>query len=85
MLCLRCGQRRNLERRRYAYGGVKKLLKQYASTLVEGLVIAMAFALVDQLRSEAMTVVMAGIAGLAVGTFLGMGIAERHNEPDAQA
>jgi ABC-type proline/glycine betaine transport system permease subunit len=63
---------------------VKKLVKQYASTLLEGLVIAVAFALVDGLRSHVMTSVIAGAAGLVVGVFLGIGIAEHTEKQDTQ-
>lgn len=66
------------------YDGVKKLLKQYASTLVEGLVLAVAFALVDRVQSAGLTALLAGGAGLVVGAFLGMGLAEHSHQSDDQ-
>ena len=73
-----------LRKKEVCYGGVKKLVKQYASTLVEGLVIAVAFAVVDGLRSNALTTVITGGVGLVVGAFLGVGIAERGKQPGPQ-
>jgi hypothetical protein len=66
------------------YDGVKKLLKQYASTLVEGLVLAVAFALVDRVQSAGFTALLACGAGLVVGAFVGLGLAEHSQKPDDQ-
>jgi hypothetical protein len=66
------------------YDGVRKLLKQYASTLVEGLVLAMAFALVDRVQSAGLTALLAGGAGLVIGTFVGFALAEHSQESDDQ-
>jgi hypothetical protein len=66
------------------HDGVKKLLKQYASTLVEGLVLAVAFALVDRVQSAGLTALLAGGAGLVVGAFVGLGLAEHSRESDHQ-
>ena len=59
-------------------------MKQYASTLVEGLVFALAFAAVDQLRSHAFTALLSGAVGVAVGALLGLGMAEHGKKPDHQ-
>jgi uncharacterized membrane protein YdcZ (DUF606 family) len=63
---------------------VKNLVKQYASTLLEGLVLAVAFAVVDQLRSNMQAVISAAAAGLVVGVFLGLGIAEHSKKTETQ-
>nr|MBC7245249.1 hypothetical protein [Chloroflexota bacterium] len=65
-------------------GGVKNLVKQYASTLLEGVILAVAFALVDQLRSNTWVIASAATAGLVVGMFLGLGIAEHSKKMDTQ-
>jgi hypothetical protein len=62
----------------------KKLAKQYAGTLGEGLVIAIAFALVDRLRGSIVTTAMTAGGGLLLGVFLGLSIAEHNQESDAQ-
>jgi len=66
-----------------SHAGVRGFVKQYASTLLEGLVIAMAFALVDRIRSGAVQTAMGAAAGLAVGLLLGLTIAERGDEHQA--
>ena len=66
------------------YDGVKKLLQQYGSTLVEGLVLAVAFAVVDRVQSGGLTTVLAGGAGLVVGAFLGIVLAEHSRKSDDQ-
>ena len=66
------------------HGGVKKLVKQYASTLVEGLVFALAFAAVDQLRGNALTALISGAAGVGVGALLGLGMAEHGKKSNHQ-
>ena len=55
---------------------MKNLVKQYGSTLVEGLVLAVAFAVVDRVQSSGLTTILAGGTGLVVGAFLGVGLAE---------
>lgn len=66
------------------HDGVKKLLKQYASTLVEGLVLAVAFAVVDRVQSAGLTAMLAGGTGLVVGALLGIGLAEHSHKSDDQ-
>ncbi|MBC7261305.1 MAG: hypothetical protein H5T63_04750 [Chloroflexi bacterium] len=63
---------------------MKNLVKQYASTLLEGLVLAVAFAVVDQLRSNLLATASAATVGLVIGVFLGLGIAEYSKKTDTQ-
>jgi len=63
---------------------MKKLAKQYAGTLGEGLVFAIAFALIDRLRGSVVTTAMTAGGGLLLGVFLGLSIAEHNQEPSAQ-
>ena len=62
--------------------GPRKLVKEYASTLVEGLVFALAFAAVDQFRGNTLVALSSGATGVAVGALLGIVMAERGKKPD---
>ena len=59
-------------------------MKQYGSTMVEGLVLAVAFAVVDRVQSSGLTAVLAGGTGLVVGAFVGVGLAEHSHKSDDQ-
>jgi hypothetical protein len=70
--------------RRCNHGGVRKFVQKYASSLVEGLVFALAFAAVDGLRGNVLTAVSSGAAGVAVGALLGLMLAEHGKKKDKQ-
>jgi len=84
VLCRRVFVLRFAAQEEVVHDGVKKLLKQYASTLVEGLVLAVAFALVDRVQSAGLTALLAGGVGLVVGAFVGLALAEHSQESDDQ-
>jgi hypothetical protein len=62
--------------------GVKDLAKRYASTLLEGLVIAVAFAVVDGVMKDPRTTLIAAAVGLLAGVGVGIKLSETSHRSD---